>query len=179
MSVGILSCGAGYRPRQQGYLAFTGPTKIRLEVPRDPIEEFALPPLHLGKKDPLDDIPPMEMQTVKTNKIPPMREQTQSISSQPPAQQPPPSVVIPAIPPVAYSFEDLMKRGIPSGFEDLLDQNDPFLDEPTTTKEVMELLMKDGQTNDPSFPLPTVPLAPGGDTQTLTNAPPNTTTPQP
>ena len=177
MSAGILSCGAGYRPRQQGYLPFTGPTKIRLEVPRDPIEEFTLPPLNLGKKDPLDEVPPMEMQTVKTNKIPPMRKESSSVSSQPPPQEPPPSVIIP--PPPAYSFEEMMNRRLPYGFEELLDESNSFLDEETTAKEVMQMWLPDDQKDSSSVPMPTLQQAPGDGTQTITNAPPNSTNPTP
>lgn len=177
MSVGILSCGAGYRPRQQGYLPLSGPTKIRLEVPRDPIEEFVLPPLDLGDQDPLEDIPPMEMQTVKTNRIPPMREESRSISSQPAAQPPPPPVVIP--PPPAYSFEEMMNRRLPFGFEDLLEESNSFLDQETTTKDVMNMWMNDGQMHGHPSQAPTLQSPQGNTTQATTNAPPNSTNPEP
>ena len=177
MSVGILSCGAGYRPRQQGYLPFSGPTKIRLEVPRDPIEEFVLPPLDLGEKDPLEDIPPMELQTVKTNKIPPMREDSRAVSSRPAAQSPPPSVVITQ--PPAYSFEEMMNRRLPFGFEDMLDESNTFLDQKTTTKDVMNLWMNDGQQNGQPPREPTLQTVPENATQAITNAPPNSTNSQP
>jgi hypothetical protein len=177
MSMGILTCGAGYRPRQQGYLAFTGPTKIRLEVPRDPIDEFTLPPLNLGKKVPLADIPPMEMQTIKTNKIPPIQTESRAVSSQPPAQPPAPNVVIP--PPPAYSFEEMMNRRIPYGFEELLDQSNSFQEEKTTTREVMNMWLTDEQMPKQPPQAPTLQPAPDSDTQTITNAPPNSTQPTP
>jgi hypothetical protein len=73
----------------------------------------------------------------------------------------------------------MMNRRIPYGFEDLLDQSNSFQEEKTTTREVMNMWLTDEQKHQQPSQAPTLQPAPDSDTQTITNAPPNSTHPTP
>ena len=134
ISVGILSCGAGYSTRRPGYLIYTGPAEVRIEQPRlrsqvYDLESFVVPePVaadQLGGND------------TTTNAPPALRKNHISISSRPDPTPPGSNVPEPQ-----QSVEELERGFLPNGFsEDLFDE--PLLNDKVNLRLFLDYFQTD------------------------------------
>lgn len=142
VSVGILSCGAGYRTRHPGYLPFTGPAEVRIEQPKQRAEAFVLEPLTVPESDSLDQTNGSESTNIQTNSVPPLKESHFSASSRPVLTSPKVVQTTPEQLPNQKSLEELDNDFFPDGFSDGL------FDEPLMGDNVsLRLFLNYFQTN--------------------------------
>ncbi len=146
VSVGILSCGAGYRTRSPGYLPFTGPAEVRIEQPRQRSQIFVLEPLIVTEQKSLDQDKETELTNIKTTTVPPLKE-TQISTSSRPMLAPPPLEQVPR----QKTAKELGREFLPDGFVDDL-FNEPFLDNRASLRMFLDFFRTNQvqqSTNDP------------------------------
>ncbi len=137
VSVGILSCGAGYRTRHVGYLPFTGPVDIRIEQPKQRSEVFILEPLNTPEPEESKEITKVDSENVETNSVPPIKETHLSASSRP--VQLPPHLNQPVVEPVPEqpATDELSREFFPDGFADDL-FGDPLLNDKVSLRMFLD-----------------------------------------